>query len=422
MPELPTHTASAVNLRRLLLLRWIALAGQCVAVVVAFAGLHIALPLVPVAWVIGVAVAVNAATGWRLRRRWPIAEPELFVQLVFDVLALTALLYWCGGSTNPFVSLYLLPLTLTAVALPWAYVWSMAALTVGCYSLLLFFYVPLPTAHAGHGEDFQLHVFGMWLGFLLSAALISYFVVRMTQTLRERDRLRAHLREQALRHERTLALGTLAAGAAHELATPLATIAVLTTELARGRGDAASQLTLLREQVARCKDILGSLSAASGAPRAEGGSAVALDCWLDELLVRARALRPEARIRSDLDGPRPAPRVVADATLSQALMNVLNNALDASAADVEVQARWSVDALAIDVRDRGPGLSAAAAEHAGEPFFTTKAPGVGMGLGLFLARGTVERLGGSLALTNRAAGGALCRVIVPLANLRVGDP
>lgn len=409
-------STTAINLRRLVLLRSIALAGQALAIWVAMVQFHLSLPLAPLLSILALLAFANLATAWRLRRTWEVREPELFAQFVLDVLALTALLYFSGGSTNPFVSLYLLPLTLTAAALPAFYVWGMAALTVICYSLLLFFYVPLPAAHGGH-EDFHLHVLGMWLGFILSAGLIAYFVVRMMQTLRERDQLRAQMREQQLRHERVLALGTLAAGAAHELATPLSTIAVLAKELERERDDVP--VRLLREQIDRCKEILGSLTAASGQARAEGGTALGLDLYLDELLARFRALRADAVVQVWLDGARPPPRVVAETTLSQALLNILNNAADASAQTVEFHARWTADELTLDVCDCGPGLSAAAEEHAGEPFFSTKPPGAGMGLGLFLARGTIERLGGSLALTNRAACGAICRVRLPLAPLRV---
>jgi two-component system, sensor histidine kinase RegB len=268
-------------------------------------------------------------------------------------------------------------------------------------------------------------VLGMWLGFILSAGLISYFVVRMTQTLRERDRLRAQfeskLREQQLRHERVLALGTLAAGAAHELATPLSTIAVLARELERDHADTPEKLQLLRQQIGRCKEILGSLTAASGQTRAEGGGALTLDAYLEHLIVRFRSMRPDAIVQSRVEGDRPAPRIVSEATVNQALLNILNNAADASARHIELDARWNADELALDVRDRGPGLSPAAQEHAGEPFFTTKEAGRGMGLGLFLARGTIERLGGSLALQNHAGGGAICRVRLPLAPLRVGE-
>jgi two-component system, sensor histidine kinase RegB len=419
----PALTSSAVNLRRLVVLRAIALAGEVLAIVAAVAWLQIALPLEPIALILLAAAAVNALTWARLARDWPVGDIELFAHLTFDVFALTGVLYFAGGPTNPFVSLYLLPLTLTAAALPWRYTWVMALLALACYSVLLVYYVPLYHSHAGAKlhelDDFKTHVFGMWLGFILSAGLIAYFAVRMRETLRERDRLRAQMREQELRHERVLALGTLAAGAAHELGTPLSTIAVLTTELARDSQGLTDKLKMLREQVGRCKEILSSLSAAVGETRAEGGGVHALDEYLDGLLAQWRASHARINVRARMDGSRPPPRVVTERTLGQALLNVLNNAADVSVDEIEVDARWSETELIVQIRDRGPGLSPEVQEHAGEPFFSTKEPGAGMGLGLFLARGTIERLGGTLQLTNRDGGGAVCRVQVPLAALRI---
>jgi two-component system, sensor histidine kinase RegB len=192
-----------------------------------------------------------------------------------DVLLLTILLYYSGGSTNPFALLYLTPLTLTAAALSWRYTWTLLALTVACYSGLLAYYMPLYHSHQGVEQhvldDFKLHVVGTWLGFLLSGVLIAYFAVRMRETLREHDQLRATIRERELQHDRVLSLGTFAAGAAHELGTPLSTIAVISKELQHDKHD-VRQLQILRAQVERCKEILASLSAAVGQTRAEGAS------------------------------------------------------------------------------------------------------------------------------------------------------
>ena len=209
-PTPPLPSSTAINLRRLIALRNIALAGQLLAVWIAVTSLHIMLPLRPLIAVIAGMAAVNLLTWWRVHRPWPVREIEFFAHLALDVAEFTALLYFSGGSTNPFVILYLLPLALTAVALPAAYAWAMAAVTVGCYTLLMFFYIPLPHGHVGHESDFSLHVIGMWLGFLLSATLIAWFAVRMGETRRSRDRLLAQMREDELRNERILALGTLA--------------------------------------------------------------------------------------------------------------------------------------------------------------------------------------------------------------------
>lgn len=412
-----TTTSAAINLQRLVALRTIALLVQTAMVSIAVRALDILLPIGPIAVLLLSGAVINALTWLRLRRRWPVRDLELFAHLVLDALLLTPLLYFSGGSTNPFAPLYLLPLTLTAAALSWRFTWPMLILTTACYSLLLFFYVPLVHRHRGVEahvlDDFRVHVIGTWLGFLLSGVLIAFFAVRMRETVRERDSLRARMREQELRHERMLALGTFAAGAAHELGTPLATIAVVAKELLRTDARDAQRLQILRAQVDRCKDILASLAAAVGQSRAESGGACMLDRYLSELIDRWRNAHPHVEAHVRLQGSVAAPRIVADLTLGQALLNVLNNAAEASNW-VGVEARWDEAALSLEVVDRGGGFAPHVLEHVGEPFFTTKEPGSGMGLGLFLARSTLERFGGHLLLANRAEGGALCRIRLPI--------
>jgi two-component system sensor histidine kinase RegB len=421
IPQSVSLAPATVNLRRLVGLRAIAIASQAVAVGVAIVVLGMVLPIATLIAILAVAATVNVFTWLRTRRPWPVREVELFAHLVFDVLALTVLLYYTGGSTNPFAPLYLLPLTLTAAALPWRYTWAMVGITAVCYSLLLFVYLPLPQEHGGHGGDFHLHVLGMWLGFMLSAGLIAHFAVRMAATLRERDQLAAQMRERALRDHQVLALGTLAAGAAHELSTPLSTVAVLASELERAPDGPPERWRLLRAQLMRCREILTSLSAATGQARAEGGRSETVDRYLQELVQRWQTGKSGIVVQCALAGTSPAPRIVVDQTLSHAILNMLNNAADASPEHVEIDAHWTASLLSMEIRDRGTGMPDTVRERAGEPFFTTKAPGAGMGLGLFLARNTLERLGGSVALLDRPGGGTVCRVELPLTPLRVDD-
>ena len=419
MKPLPPPSTSAINLRRLLALRYIALACQALALWVAVVNLHMLLPQRPLVWTIAGMAALNFLTGLRLRRPWPVRDAELFGQLLLDVAALTVLLYFSGGSTNPFVMLYLLPLALTAAALPGVYTWVVAAATVACYSALMFWYVPLPQGHGAHGDEFALHVLGMWIGFVLSAGLIAWFAVKMAATVRSRDQLLAAMREQELKHERILALGTLATGAAHELGTPLATMAVLVKDIAPGEGVSADRLGILRTQIARCKEILASLSASAGQVRAESGQSLALDAWLRELMEKWQTLRPGVNARQHFAGTQPAPRVVAELTLAQAITNILNNAADASPDSVEIDARWNADELVLEIADRGAGLAPEVQASAGAPFLTTKSDG--LGLGLFLAYTTLNRFGGAVRLMPRDGGGVLCRLRLPLAALRVPD-
>jgi two-component system sensor histidine kinase RegB len=426
---------STANLRRLFVLRNIEIGGQALAVGVATQTLAIALPLPPLLAVIGFLALCNGLTWWRLKQPWPVSDLELFGQLLLDVAALAGLLYFSGGSTNPFVSLFLLPLTIAAATLAPRYTWSMAALAVGCYTLLMFNYVPLPPSGAaptsmppmvmegaasGHMQmehGFGLHVLGMWFNFLVSALLIAFFVVRMAASIRERDGLLARAREDALRHEQIIALGTLAAGAAHELGTPLSTMAVVIKELqyeVAAQPDVSDSLATLREQVDQCKGILSRLLASADHARAEGGERRPVDAFLDELLDKWSLMRPGIRASVHWDGVQPAPHILAEQTLFQALMNLLNNAADASPAAVEVEGRWSERELHLEIRDRGPGLTPDAMQRAGTPFFTTKPPEQGFGLGLFLANASIERCNGKVRLFNRDGGGACVDVTLPL--------
>src|SRR5690349_10919110 len=214
----------------LLLLRSALILAQGAAIIVAQIYLRIALPWPAMLVVLFILGSVSVGIWLSLRGGRTVSALEFFLHLLADVASLSVLLYLCGGFANPFVSFYLVPLVIAAIALPPVYAWVMAALTVGCYALLFYFYVPMSALHIEH--DFGLHLFGMWVNFLVSALTVAWLVARMAQAIRTRDDQIARQREEALRNERIVALGTLAAGAAHELSTPLSTMAVVLGEIA----------------------------------------------------------------------------------------------------------------------------------------------------------------------------------------------
>ncbi len=428
------------NLRRLVVLRTIEVAGQIGATAVAAYGIGLALPTAILFTLSAGLACVNLWTWWRLHKPWPVTDAELMAHLVLDIGVLTALLYFSGGSTNPFVTLYLLPLSIAAAMLPVRYTWTLVGVTLACYSVLLFTYIPLPHEagsfgwlttllppglggeHAAHGgqADFGLHVLGMWFNFAVSAGLIAWFVARMAHSLRERDRQLAQAREAALRNEQLIALGMLAAGAAHELSTPLATMAVIAHELERDHmadPALAQDVRLLRTQTEACKDILTRLTASAGEARAGPMVGVSCEHYLRQLVERWQLLRPQIVLDTRYAGTQPAPVIAAERTLEQALLNLLNNAADVSPMGIELEGSWTEAQLTIEIRDRGPGISADMAQRAGQAFFTTKGPR-GLGIGLFLANASIERYGGEVNLFNREGGGACVRVNLPLHALR----
>ena len=410
-------TTSPVNLRRVLVLKNIAVVGLTLAVLVVAKGMGMPLPFTVIGTVL---LLLNILTWIRFKLPWPVQEIEVFGQLVLDVLLLSTLLYLAGGTTNPFVLLLLLPLTIAAATLLAIYAWLLAAIIVACYTFLMFVYIPLPHFHIDRVAHLDSSSWFMWFGFVLGVGLVGYYVVKMGNTLREREHMLAEVRENALRDEHLVALGTLAVGAAHELGTPLGTMAVVLKELEHEyamQSGLVKELHLLRDQVTRCKNTLSHMLSSTEQARAESGYSIALDSYLADLLAQWRRMRPSVQVSYRWTGPSPAPQIVAELVLGQVITNILNNAADASEHSVEVEASCNAEQLKIEVCDRGTGLTPSAKTHAGKLFFTTKESG--QGLGLFLVNATLRRFGGALSLSNRDGGGVCTRVILPLARLRV---
>lgn len=408
---------SPVSLRRVLVLKNIAVVGQTLAVLVVAKGMGMPLPFAVIGTVL---LVLNLLTWVRLKLLWEVREAEVFAQLLLDVLLLSGLLYLAGGATNPFVLLLLLPLTIAAATLAMTYAWTLAAAIVACYTLLMFVYIPLPHFHIDHTARLDSGAWLMWLGFVLGVGLVGYYVMKMGAALREREAALAEVRENALRDESLVALGALAVGAAHELGTPLSTMAVVLKELELGHAaqpDLVRDLRLLRDQVTRCKDTLSNMLSSTEQARAEGGYSVALDEYLADLVAQWRGMRPLAQVVYRWVGQPPAPQIIAEQVLGQIITNILNNAADASEDSVEVEADCDTERLRIEVFDRGPGLTPDAQAQAGQLFYTTKDSG--RGLGLFLVGAALRRFGGVLTLSNRDGGGVRALVVLPLSRLRV---
>jgi two-component system sensor histidine kinase RegB len=414
MPSTPDSTLlstlpARALLGRLLAVRVSLIGGWAVGIAWLHWGLGIRMPLLPMGAVLVLLALFALATAWRLRLEAPATQMEFLAHLLADLTAFAVLVFFSGGATNPFVSLMLVPVVIAAISLRPHWVWLLAAVAGGYYALLLFVYQPLAVADPVAAS--RMHLGGMWFNFLISAGLIAFFVTRMHAALRARDQALADLREKQLRDERIVALGTQAALAAHELATPLATIQTTAHELAAefaNDPDIGADCRLLEKQAQACKQILTRLAA-----RAQDGTPAVqpLDAWLAGVVERWQVLRPDARITLTLPSDRRA--FVAPDGLEQALLNVLNNAADVSPAAVELSATAEAGALVLDVCDRGPGLTPAQRAQAGRVLFSAKAAR-GWGVGLALSHATLERLGGSLALTEREGGGTRARITLPL--------
>jgi len=406
-------SASRQNLWRLILIRVLVLAAQAGSVGFAYATDILPLPWVELSVTLMISAAFCVLAALRLRAPWPVTELEYAVQLACDMIIHSLLLFYSGGSTNPFVSYYLVPLTIAAAILPWAYSMVLSGLALSCYTVLLIWYEPLHLNVEHEAMIISLHLFGMWLNFALSAAFITFFVVKMAGALRRQDQLQAERREEGMRDEQLLAVATQAAGAAHELGTPLATMSVLIKELRIEHKNPLLQedLAVLQEQVQLCKDTLQQLVRAAEADRRQAVQEQTALEWLEAVLRRWHLMRPEASYRFQCIGQGAAPRVLPPPDLTQALLNLLNNAADACPDDLDIQLGWDIQWIELSIRDHGAGVPLAIAEQLGKPFFTTK--GRGFGLGLFLSQASVTRAGGTVKLYNHEDGGTLTELRLP---------
>ena len=419
MKRLDTDSHSGERARKRVLtglfwLRNVAIAAQLVVVLLVVFGLGIQLYLMPVLAIIAALWLWNLLVGWRLGRDFSVSAGEIAWNLAVDMMALAALLYWTGGSTNPFVSLFLVPVALAAAFLPVRYVAATVMLAAALYTVLLWRYVPLAPVGSRFGGDFNLHVWGMWASFILSAIIAAVFVYQLASAGRRREHELAKARETLLRNEHIVAAGALAAGAAHEMNTPLSTIGLLAQELVETSEDSSQVRADAREilaQVDHCKTRLQRLQRSAEPAGASGAGNLlqALENWA--------ALRSDVQVKMALDLDDVAPGGHLDG-LAMALTNLLDNAADASLeqghARVEVRARREDDSVVVEIDDFGKGLSAEQLKKAGRASFSSKDKG--LGLGLVLSHATLENIGARLSMMNRAGGGLRTRIVLPLVD------
>ncbi|HET6546130.1 MAG TPA: ATP-binding protein [Rhodanobacteraceae bacterium] len=409
--------------RTLMRLRWCAVVGQTLTVLVVIHGLGIVVPTGSLAFGIGVLAAFAVFVWWRLDRSPRVTPVEVIGHIAVDTSVLVYLLYLTGGATNPFVTLLIMPITLAAAALPLRYVTLLAAFAAASYVMLLRFHVPLAAIHSHDGETaFDLHVTGMAISFVITAAMLGYFIARLAGTLREREAEVMRERERALRDEGILAIAIQAAGAAHELNTPLSTVRTLLTELRRehGGGEALQRdLAVIAAQTDRCRDILRELVALGSRGLECAAEPRDLAGFVADCLDRFGLLRPEIEVLTSVDDRLAAKVIESDPSLRHALVNLLNNAADASCAAGSRRIEFTVVAdgarIEFGVRDHGAGHPALVAKPAPRGLRSDKRDG--LGLGLALANATAERFGGELSGTVAPGGGLLQRLRIPLRAL-----
>lgn len=425
-PARLTHNARQLRLDTLVRLRWLAIAGQIAAVAIVRFGLGFSLPFGLCLTVIAASAAVNLMLRIEYPASHRLGDNAATILLAFDTLQLAALLYLTGGLENPFAILFLAPVLISATALTPERTLALGLLAVGLATLLTLAHRPLPWFP---GQPFALpflYVTGIWTAILLGTVFIGIYAWRVAEEARQLGQALAATELVLAREQHLSQLDGLAAAAAHELGTPLATIALVAKELDHATppdSPIADDLKLLREQVERCRTILTKLTSMG---QEEGGflETISLHHLVEEVAEPQRALDLDIQVLCHGDGPEPMVR--RNPGVVYGLSNILDNAADFAASRVTVEASWTAQDVTLEIRDDGPGYAPDILLRVGEPYVTTRSAtkrvegeeedgGSGLGLGLFIAKTLIERSGAQLTLTNAPAPdtGAIARIVWP---------
>ena len=399
-----------VRLLTLILLRWAAVFGQTFTLLVVHYGLGHVLPIGESLAVVAVAAILNIYLTFRYRAPRRLSERGALLNLGFDIVQLTVLLYLTGGLLNPFTLLFLVPVTISAAILSLRSTFALGALSAVAITLLAFDHHPLPWP-AGHELALpQTYVAGLWISLALGIAFLSSYVwLVANEARRMADALTAT--QMALAREQRLSeLGGLAAAAAHELGTPLNTIGLIARDIA----DQADPDTLIGEdaahliaEVKRCREILATMS------RRDDGLADPLPhIEPAALLSEAAAPYQDRGKRIDIRPPNldgAPPELPRAPEILHALGVLIENATDFAAAHVRLSHGWDQERVWLAIEDDGPGIDPIVLDKLGEPYISGRGeddPDAGMGLGVFIARTLLERTGGWASFANRPTGGA----------------
>lgn len=414
-----TRERVAVNVGWLIKLRWVAIIGQLVTITGAILALRIQLQIWPLLVVIGLTILSNVVLVYWMRRE-PAPDQDQTGQylenilgwvMTMDMLSLTTLLYVSGGPSNPFWLFFFVNLSLSAVVLGRRWAWMLNLVSILCFLGLLYSYIPidqlnmglalLPVVEKGNWSLIQL---GLLVAFATCSSVIVYFMTRVTGALREQELDLRVAQETRSRNEKLEALGTLAAGAAHELSTPLTTIALVAKDVEQALTEQGStdeemieDVGLIRQQLDRCKAILDRMASHAGETVGEMMRTITIKDFFNDVCHGLTESANRIQDSFDTSADDRSIEVPVDA-LSQAIRGLVQNALDASSNQKTVDIRIFVNEnrMIWAIQDHGTGMSKEVLRRVSEPFFTTKAPGKGMGLGVFLARNVIEELGGSV--------------------------
>jgi two-component system sensor histidine kinase RegB len=404
------HPRRNVRLDTLLHLRWLGVIGQTTAVLLVYFGFDFVLPIWACLAVIVLSAWLNVALRLRFHMTQRLEPDRAAWLLAFDIAELAVLLFLTGGLQNPFAFLFLAPVLLSATALPPRFTLMLGAFAVACATVLVFAHYPLPWDSEDPLQLPPIYMMGVWLSILLAIGFIGVYAWQITEESRQlADALAAT--ELVLAREQHLSqLDGLAAAAAHELGTPLSTIAVIAKELENAiSADAphGDDVRLLREQAARCRDILAKLTELSAS--SEPFDRTPLSALIEEVVA------PHRNFGVTIDVTAPAERSgeplgARNPAILYGLGNLLENAVDFARERVVVDTQWNEDSVNITISDDGPGFAADIMDRIGEPYVTSRRRNAddagevpaGLGLGFFIAKTLLERSGATLSFENRS--------------------
>jgi two-component system, sensor histidine kinase RegB len=400
------RSASRLRLDTLVRLRWLALAGQCMAVAVVSWWLEFPMNTEASLAVIAVSVALNLALRFNYPVSQRLSDGAASALLAYDILQLAALLYLTGGLENPFAMLLMAPVMISAASLAPSRTVTLGVLAISAATVLFFAHEPLPWAADDPLRLPAMYRAGVWSAILLGLVFIGIYAWRVTEEARQLAQALAATELVLAREQHLSQLDGLAAAAAHELGTPLATIALVAKELdliGPKEGPMAEDIALLREQVDRCRGILGKITSLGNDPGPL--ESMRLSMLVEEIAAPQRPFDVQIDVETRGAGPEPVCR--RNPGLLYGLGNLAENAVDFARERVRMTARWDDDSVAVTIRDDGPGFAPEILSRVGEPYVTKRGDrgaqgggGGGMGLGLFIAKTLLERSGATLSMSN----------------------
>jgi two-component system, sensor histidine kinase RegB len=424
------HPPRSIRLDTILRLRWLAVLGQLAAIFIVAQGLEFDVEVAPCVTIIGLSALLNLALQVAFNPMRLLEPVYAAALLALNIVELAGLLFFTGGLENPFSFLFLAPVLISSTALPIRLTITLGLLAVACASLLVYFHLPLPW----DGDDPlvlpPIYLYGVWLSIAVAIGVTSLYAFQVAEEARKLSDALAATELVLTREQHLTQLDGLAAAAAHELGTPLATIFLISRELERtvqDHGALAGDLKTLREQAQRCRDILGKITqlSATGAPF----DRMPLSTLIEEVVAPHRDFGVAIKVRIAVSAT-PEPVGIRNPAILYGVGNILENAVDFGRASVEVNAWWNKETVEIAISDDGPGIAPEILKRIGEPYLSRRrgadeAAGEhrGLGLGVFIARTLLERTGAKVAFTNRIFPdhGAVVQIVWPRKRLEAEE-